>query len=240
MHGGAVSAIIGVPGVPSVAEDIAVARDVLLAGYTGAHIHIAHVASKGAADIIRQAKAKGYPVTAEVTVHHLTLTDEACMGYSTATRVSPPLRSRDHVDAMREALLDGTIDIIVTDHAPHAPEEKDVEFRKAPNGFCGLETSVGVVLTDLYHEGVLTFDQVIDKMSCRPAEIFKLKGGKLAEGAPADITILDLDKEWTVDSDKFYTVGKVTPFEGKKCKCKAVATVVAGKIVMKDGELCGK
>ena len=240
MHEGAVSAKIGVPGVPSVAEDIAVARDVLVAGYTGAHIHIAHVASKGAADIIRQAKAKGWPVTAEVTVHHLTLTDEACLGYSTATRVSPPLRSRDHVEGMRAALLDGTIDMIVTDHAPHAPEEKDVEFRKAPNGFCGLETSVGVVLTDLYHTGVLTLDQVIEKMSCRQAEIFKLKGGRLTEGAPADITILDLDKEWTVDSKKFYTIGKVTPFEGKQCKGKAVATIVAGNIVMRDGEVCKK
>ncbi len=240
MHEGAVSAKMGVPGVPSVAEDIAVARDVLVAGYTGAHIHIAHVASKGAVDIIRQAKAKGYPVTAEVTVHHLTLTDEACLGYSTATRVSPPLRSQDHVDAMRAALLDGTVDMIVTDHAPHAPEEKDVEFRKAPNGFCGLETSVGVVLTELYHKNVLTLEQIIEKMSCRPAEIFKLKGGRLTEGAPADITILDLDKEWTVDSEKFYTIGKVTPFEGKKCKGKAVATIVAGHIVMRDGTVCEK
>lgn len=240
MHEGAVSAKIGVPGVPSVAEDIAVARDVLVAGYTGAHIHIAHVASKGAADIIRQAKAKGYPVTAEVTVHHLTLTDEACLGYSTATRVSPPLRSQDHVDAMRAALLDGTIDIIVTDHAPHAPEEKDLEFRKAPNGFCGLETAVGVVLTELYHKNVLTLEQVVDKMSCSPARIFNLKAGTLKAGAPADITILDLDKEWTVDSKKFYTVGKVTPFEGKQCKGKAVATVVAGKFVMKDGAVCEK
>ena len=173
-------------------------------------------------------------------MHHLTLTDEACLGYSTATRVSPPLRSQDHVDAMRAALLDGTIDMIVTDHAPHAPEEKDVEFRKAPNGFCGLETAVGVVLTDLYHKNVLTLEQVVDKMSCSPARIFNLKAGTLKAGAPADITILDLDKEWTVDSKKFYTVGKVTPFEGKQCKGKAVATVVAGRFVMKDGAVCEK
>lgn len=235
MHEGAVSAKIGVPGVPSVAEDIAVARDTLLAGYTGAHIHIAHVASKGAVDIIREAKAKGYPVTAEVTVHHLTLTDEACAGYSTATRVSPPLRSRDHVEGMRAGLKDGTIDIIVTDHAPHAPEEKDVEFRKAPNGFCGLETSVGVILTELYHTGFLTINEIVDKMSCKPAEIFRLKGGKLTVGAPADVTILDLDQEWTVDNMKFYTTGKVSPFNGKKCKGKAVATVLGGKLVMQDG-----
>lgn len=235
MHEGAVSAKIGVPGVPSVAEDIAVARDTLIAGYTGAHIHIAHVASKGAVDIIREAKAKGYPVTAEVTVHHLTLTDEACAGYSTATRVSPPLRSRDHVEGMRAGLKDGTIDIIVTDHAPHAPEEKDVEFRKAPNGFCGLETSVGVILTELYHTGFLTINEIVDKMSCKPAEIFRLKGGKLTVGAPADVTILDLEQEWTVDNTKFYTTGKVSPFNGKKCKGKAVAAVLAGKLVMRDG-----
>lgn len=235
MHEGAVSAKIGVPGVPSVAEDIAVARDTLIAGYTGTHIHIAHVASKGAVDIIREAKAKGYPVTAEVTVHHLTLTDEACAGYSTATRVSPPLRSRDHVEGMRAGLKDGTIDIIVTDHAPHAPEEKDVEFRKAPNGFCGLETSVGVILTELYHTGFLTINEIVDKMSCKPAEIFRLKGGKLTVGAPADVTILDLEQEWTVDNTKFYTTGKVSPFNGKKCKGKAVAAVLAGKLVMRDG-----
>ena len=235
MHEGAVSAKIGVPGVPSVAEDIAVARDTLIAGYTGAHIHIAHVASKGAVDIIREAKAKGYPVTAEVTVHHLTLTDEACAGYSTATRVSPPLRSRDHVEGMRAGLKDGTIDIIVTDHAPHAPEEKDVEFRKAPNGFCGLETSVGVILTELYHTGFLTINEIVDKMSCKPAEIFRLKGGKLTVGAPADVTILDLEQEWIVDNTKFYTTGKVSPFNGKKCKGKAVAAILAGKLVMRDG-----
>ena len=235
MHEGAVSAKIGVPGIPSVAEDIAVARDTLIAGYTGAHIHIAHVASKGAVEIIREAKAKGYPVTAEVTVHHLTLTDEACAGYSTATRVSPPLRSRDHVEGMRAGLKDGTIDIIVTDHAPHAPEEKDVEFRKAPNGFCGLETSVGVVLTELYHTGFLTINEIVDKMSCKPAEIFHLKGGKLTVGAPADVTILDLEKEWTVDNTKFYTTGKVSPFNGKKCKGKAAAAILAGKLVMQDG-----
>lgn len=235
MHEGAVSAMMGVPGVPAVSEDIAVARDCLLASYTGAHVHIAHVASKGAIDIIRNAKAKGWPVTAEATVHHMTLTDEACMSYNTATKVCPPLRSRDHMEAVREGIKDGTLDIIVTDHAPHAPEEKDVEFRRAPNGFCGLETSVAVVLTDLYHEGVLTLQQIVECMSTKPAEIFKLAGGTLKAGAPADITILDTEKEWTVDSSKFYTAGKVTPFEGKKCRGKAVATVVAGEIVMQDG-----
>ena len=240
MHEGAVSAQLGVKGIPSIAEDIAVARNCIVAGYTGTHIHIAHVASKGAVDIIRQAKAKGWPVTAEATVHHLTLTDEACRSFDTATRVSPPLRSQDHVDAVRGGLKDGTLDIIVTVHAPHAPHHKDVEFTKAPNGFCGLETSVGVVLTDLYHTGLFTLSEIVDKMSCSPAALFGLPGGTLKEGAPADLTILDTEKEWTVDPDKFYTKGKATPYKGKHCKGKAVATIVAGQIVMEDGVVCKK
>lgn len=240
MHEGAVSAKIGVPGVPAISEDIAVARDCLIAEYTGAHVHIAHVASKGAIDIIRQAKRKGINVTSEVTVHHLTLTDEACANYSSAARVSPPLRSMDHVEAMRAAVLDGTVDAIVTDHAPHAPEEKDVEFRYAPCGFCGLETSLAVMLTDLYHTNIFDLKTIISKMSCEPAKLFKLNGGTLKEGSVADITIMDLDKEWTVDSSKFYTRGKATPYEGKKCKGKAVATMLAGKFVMRDGVVCTK
>lgn len=240
MHEGAVSARLGVPGIPSIAEDMAVARDAIIAEYTGTHVHIAHIASKGAVDIVRQEKKRGVPITCEVTVHHLTLTDEACASFSTATRVSPPLRSRDHVEALRDALKDGTIDAIVTDHAPHAPEEKDVEFRNAPNGFCGLETSVGVILTELYHTGLFTINEIVDKMSCRPAELFHLDGGTLREGSSANITILDLDKDWVVDSSKFYTRGKVTPFNGKHCKGQAAATMVDGVFVMKDGVVCKK
>ncbi|MCD8198941.1 MAG: dihydroorotase [Phascolarctobacterium sp.] len=240
MHEGAVSARIGVPGVPSVAEDIAVARDCLIAEYTGAHVHIAHVASKGAIEIVRQAKKKGVNITSEVTVHHLTLTDEACIKYNSAARVSPPLRSKEHVEALRAAVLDGTVDAIVTDHAPHAPEEKDVEFRYAPCGFCGLETSLAVILTDLYHTKIFDLNTIISKMSCEPAKLFKINGGTLKEGSIADITIMDLDKEWTVDSSKFYTRGKATPYEGKACKGKAVATLLAGEFVMRDGVLCTK
>ena len=240
MHEGAVSARIGVPGVPAISEDIAVARDCIIAEYTGAHVHICHVASKGAIDIIRQAKKRGVNVTSEVTVHHLTLTDEACADYNSATRVNPPLRSADHVQAMREAVLDGTVDAIVTDHSPHAPEEKDVEFRYAPNGFCGLETSLAVMLTDLYHTHVFDLNTIISKMSCEPAKLFKLAGGTLKEGSVADITIMDLNKEWTVDSSKFYTRGKFTPYEGKACTGKAVATMLHGNFVMRDGVVCTK
>jgi len=240
MHEGAVSARIGVPGVPSVAEDIAVARDCLIAEYTGAHVHIAHVASKGAIEIVRQAKKRGVNITSEVTVHHLTLTDEACIKYNPAARVSPPLRSKEHVEALRAAVLDGTVDAIVTDHAPHAPEEKDVEFRYAPCGFCGLETSLAVILTDLYYTKIFDLNTIISKMSCEPAKLFKINGGTLKEGSIADITIMDLNKEWTVDSSKFYTRGKATPYEGKVCKGKAVATLLAGEFVMRDGVLCTK
>ena len=240
MHEGTVSARIGVPGIPSISEDIAVARDCIVAEYTGAHVHICHVASKGAIDIIRQAKKKGVNVTSEVTVHHLTLTDEACADYNPAARVSPPLRSADHVEAMRQAVLDGTVDCIVTDHAPHAPEEKDVEFRNAPNGFCGLETSIGVVLTELYHTGIFDLKTIVSKMSCEPAKVFHLDRGTLKEGSRADITILDLNKEWVVDPSKFYTRGKFTPFEGKALKGKAVATILGGKFTMKDGVVIWK
>ena len=238
MHEGVVSARIGVPGIPALAEDVAVARDILVAEYTGAHVHVAHVASKGAIELIRQAKKRGIPVTCEATVHHLTLTDEACADYNTATRVSPPLRSMDHVEAIRAALKDGTVDAIVTDHAPHAPEEKDVEFRYAPCGFCGLETSLGVILTELYHTQLFTINEIIGKMSTEPANIFSLNAGSLKVGKPADIAIIDLNKEWVVNSMKFYTRGKLTPFEGKACKGKAVATMVAGKFVMRDGVVC--
>ena len=237
MHEGLVSARLGIPGVPSVAEDMAVARDCLVAQYTGAHIHIAHVSTKGAVELIRHFKKQGVHVTAEAAVHHLTLTDEACSGFNTAAKISPPLRSMEHVRALRQGVLDGTIDIIVTDHSPHAPEEKDVEFRYAPNGFPGLETSLGVLLTDLYHTGQMDLSTLIDKMSCTPARLFGLPGGTLRPGAVADIAIVDLACEWTVDSNRFYTRGKFTPFEGKKCKGQVAATLLAGKFVMENGEI---
>lgn len=237
MNEGAISTKLGIPGNPTVAEDIATSRDVLLAEYTGAKLHIAHVSSKGAVDIIRQAKKRGAKVTAEATIHHLTLTDKMVEGYNTAAKVAPPLRTMEHVEALREGLKDGTIDAIVTDHSPHAFEEKDVEFRYAPNGFTGLETLVGVALTELYHGKIFTLNELVDKMSVQPARLYNLDAGSLKLGCKADITVLDLEKEWTVDSSEFYTRGKFTPFEGKQCKGKAVATIVGGKIVMKDGAL---
>lgn len=237
MHEGAVSAMLGMKGRPAVAEDIAVARDIMMAEYTGTQVHIAHVSSKGAVELIRQAKQRGVKVTSEVTPHHLTLTDEVVKGFNTATKVNPPLRSSEHVQAMVAGLKDGTIDAVATDHAPHAFEEKDVEFKYAPSGFAGLETALGIMLTEFYHTGLFSLTEIINRMSWSPARILELETGTLKVGAPADITIIDTELEWTVDSSSFYTRGKATPFENKILKGKAVATIVGGRLVMKNGEV---
>lgn len=237
MHEGAVSAILGIPGRPAVAEEIAVSRDIMLAEYTGAALHIAHVSTKGAVDIIRAAKQRGVKVTAEVTPHHLALTDDAVYGYNTAMKVNPPLRPAEHLQALRAGLKDGTIDIIASDHAPHAFEEKDVEFRYAPSGFAGLETSLGVILTELVHSGEFTLEEIIGRMSAGPAKILGLKAGKLDVGEVADVTVIDPEQEWIVDCQQLQTRGKATPFAGKTLKGRAVLTVVDGKIAMQDGQV---
>jgi len=237
MHEGAISAMLGLKGRPAVAEEIAVARDLMMAEYVNARIHIAHVSTAGAVALIRQAKQRGVRVTAEVTPHHLYFTDEALIGFDTAYKVNPPLRSAEHVAALREGVRDGTLDAIVSDHSPHAFEEKDVEFRYAPSGFPGLETAVGAVLTALYHSGLLSLSQIIERMTVAPARILRLEAGNLQVGSPADITILDPDVEWEVTSKKNYTKGRHSPFEGVKLRGKAVATMVEGKFVMRDGEV---
>lgn len=237
IHEGEVSARLGLKGRPAVAEDIAVARNIMLAEYTNSAVHIAHMSTKGAVELVRQAKAKGLQVTAEVTPHHLSLTDEAVIGYNTATKVAPPLRSMDHVEALRQGLKDGTIDAIATDHAPHAFEDKDREYKEAPFGFTGLETALGVILTECYHTGLMTLPEIIEKMATAPAKLLRLPLGTLAEGQAADITVFDPNQEWTVDSKQFYTRGKATPFDGKTLKGKAVATIVKGQLVMKNGEV---
>ena len=237
MHEGAVSAILGMPGRPAVAEEIAIARDIMLAEFTGAPLHIAHVSTKGAVDIIRAARRRGVKITAEATPHHLTLTDEAIYGYNTAMKVNPPLRPADHVQALREGLKDGTIDVIACDHAPHAFEEKDVEFRYAPSGFTGLETSLGVILTELYHSGQFSLSEIISRMSTQPARILGIEGGTLTEGSVADITVIDPECEWTVECERFYSRGKASPFAGRRLKGRAVLAVVSGRIVMQDGQV---
>ena len=237
MNEGHRSAMLGVKGRPTVAEDIAVDRDILLAEYADARVHVAHISSARAVDMVRQAKKRGVKVTAEVTPHHLTLTDDCVDLTDSATKVNPPLRRQADVDAMVEGLKDGTIDAIVTDHSPHAEEEKDREYCLAPSGFPGLETALGVLLTELYHTGKLDLNTLISKMTAEPAKLFALSGSTLSVGSPADIAILDLDREWTVEAENFYTRGTHSPFVGRRLKGRAVMTMVDGQVVMRDGKI---
>jgi dihydroorotase len=237
MNEGHRSAMLGLKGRPTVAEDIAVARDIMLAEYAGSRVHVAHISSARAVDIVRQAKKRGVRVTCEVTPQHLTLTDECVNLFDTSTKINPPLRAQKDCEALLEGLKDGTIDAIVTDHSPHAQEEKDREYIYAPSGFPGLETSLGIMLTDLYHQGKLDLTTIVSKMTCEPAKVFGMDAGTLAVGKSADITVIDPELCWTVDEKKFYTKGSHSPFIGRELKGKAVLTVVAGKIVMRDGEV---
>nr|WP_231036375.1 dihydroorotase [Pectinatus sottacetonis] len=235
MNEGKRSAMLGVKGRPAVSEDIAVMRDILLAEYADAPIHIAHISTRKAVDFVRQAKKRGVKVSAEVTPHNLTMTEDMVDLTDSATKVNPPLRTDEDLAAMIEGLIDGTIDNIVTDHAPHAEEEKDREFRYAPSGFPGLETALGVLLTDLYHTGKVDLPLIINKMTAAPAELFGLDKGTLSKNAVADITIIDTEEQWTVDEDKFYTRGTHSPFAGRKLKGKPVMTIINGRIIMQDG-----
>ena len=237
MNEGHRSAMLGMKGRPTVAEDIAVARDVMLAEYAGARVHVAHMSSARAVDIVRQAKKRGVRVTAEVTPQHLTMTDDCVNLYDSSTKINPPLRTQADCDALLAGLKDGTIDAIVTDHSPHAQEEKDREYMFAPSGFPGLETALGVMLTDLYHAGNLDLKTIISKMTWEPAKVFKLDAGTLNVGSAADITVIDPDKEWVVDAKNFYTKGSHSPFIGRKFKGKAVMTFVDGKMMMRDGKV---
>ena len=231
------SAMLGMKGRPTVAEDIAVARDILLAEYVDSPVHVAHISSARSAELVREGKRRGVKVTAEVTPHHLILTDACVNPLDSSTKVNPPLRGKKDIEAMLEALKDGTIDIIVSDHSPHAEEEKDREYMYAPSGFPGLETTLGLLLTELYHKGKMGLAELIAKMTSAPAALFHLNAGSLEAGMPADITVIDLDKEWIVASDEFYTRGTHSPYVGHRLKGKAVMTVVDGRIVMQDGKV---
>ena len=214
MHEGVVSAELGLKGRPAAAEDIAVARDIILSEITDTPVHIAHISTKHAVDMVRRrAKARGLKITAEATPQHMILTDEALRTYDPRFKVNPPLRSEEHRSAVVEGLKDGTIDAIVTDHAPHTWDEKDQEFSLAPSGFVGLETSVGAVLTHLYHTGAVDLMTIIRAMSTAPARLLGVDAGVIAEGKDADLTIIDLDKEWTVEASSFYSKRKISPFD---------------------------
>jgi len=235
MHEGVVSNELGLKGRPAVAEDIAVARDILLAEATRTAVHIAHISTKNSVDMVRRAKARGVRISAEATPQHMILTDESLRSFNPAFKINPPLRSDEHRQAVLEGLADGTIDAIVTDHAPHAAEDKDQEFNVSPSGFVGLETSVGAVLTFLYHAEQIDLSTIIKDMSCAPARLLHLDAGVVAAGKAADLTILDLDKEWAVDAAAFYSKSKISPFDEMLFHGKAVATIVDGEIIMKDG-----
>ena len=226
-------------GRPTVSEDIAVARDILLAEYADARVHVAHISSGRAVDLVRQAKKRGVKVTAEVTPQHVTMTEDCVSISDSSTKNNPPLRSQADTEAMLAGLKDGTIDMVVTDHSPHAQEEKDQEYCYAPSGFPGLETALGVMLTDLYHTGRLSLPEIIEKMAWAPARVFGLEAGSLSKGMPADITVIDPELSWIVDDKNFYTKGSHSPFIGRELKGKAVMTLVDGKIVMQDGKING-
>ncbi len=231
MNEGVVSTELGIAGQPAAAEDVMVARDIILAELTGAHVHIAHVSTAGAVRLVRDAKARGVRVTAEVTPHHLVLTEEAVRSFDPNTRMAPPLRTKRDTEVLVEALADGTIDCIATDHAPHALSEKEGEFDHAANGVVGLETAVSVLLDRLVRPGLLPLATLVARLSADPARLLSLKGGSLAAGAPADVTIIDPDREITVDPRQFRSKSRNTPFGGWTLRGAPVMTIVGGRVV---------
>jgi dihydroorotase len=226
---------LGLKGRPAVGEEIAVLRDIKLCDFTGGRLHIAHVSTVGAVKAIRQAKSEGVNVTAEACPHHFSLTDdEIGKEFNTNLRVNPPIRTQKDVEAIIEGLIDGTIDCISSDHAPHAEEEKDVEFDQAPPGMIGLETTLGLVKMNLIDKGYLSWADAITKMSFNPARILKLPGGTLEIGSPADITIIDAERKWTVRKDNFHSKSKNSPFIGWKLSGRVDCTILGGRIVYKS------
>ncbi|HEY79166.1 MAG TPA: dihydroorotase [Dehalococcoidia bacterium] len=236
---GIIATRLGLQGIPNAAEESMVARDIALAELTGAWLHVAHVSTAGSVELVRRAKAKGIKVTAEVTPHHLTLTEEKVLGYDTNAKVNPPLRSQADVQALIQGLNDNTIDIIATDHAPHTEEDKLCEFGFAPFGISGLETALGSLMT-LMHQGYLSLNTLVAKLTSEPARIIGDEHGQLgtlAVGAPADITIFDPEQEWVVDTRHFASKGKNTPLADSRLKGKVMATVYGGNLVYHDNAL---
>jgi len=216
MNEGIISTRLGIYGIPRVAEEIIVARDILMAAYTGGKLHLAHLSTRGSVEMVREAKRRGIPVTAEVCPHHFSVTDEAVLSFDPNLKVNPPLRTADDVTAVKEGLRDGTIDVIATDHAPHAPQEKEVEFDAAPFGLIGMETAVGLVFRELVEPGVLTPQQVVEKLALNPRKILGLGDRSFKPGNPAEITIVDPKRKWTVDVHQFKSKSRNCPFDGWK------------------------
>ena len=231
MNEGVVSARLGLKGIPAEAEEIMAIRDILLARRTGGHVHLAHMSTKGSVELIRWGKERGINVTAEVCPHHLSLTEERVEGYDTNAKMNPPLRTAEDVEALQQAVADGTIDLVATDHAPHHYDEKEREFADAPNGIVGLETALAVLVTNLVVPGRIDWPTLVDRMACTPARLFHLPGGSLRRGAVADVTVFDPDVEWTVDPAAFLSKGRNSPYAGMRLRGRAVRTIVGGRTV---------
>ena len=230
MNEGLVSTELGLAGIPAAAEDVMVGRNIALAELTGARLHLAHVSTAGSVRMVREAKSRGIRVTAEACPHHFSLTEEAVRGFNTLAKMNPPLRAWQDVQAIKEGLADGTIDVIATDHAPHAVQDKQREFSDAPFGIVGLETALPLTLA-LVEEGILTLEQAVAKLTSEPAKTFSLAKGSLAPGADADLVIVDQQQSWEVDPSRFRSKSKNTPFAGWKVKGRVIRTFVAGRMV---------
>jgi dihydroorotase len=234
---GKVSTLLGLRGIPNESEDVAVARDLSLARLTSGRLHIAHISTARSLELVLEAKRLALKVTCEATPHHFTLTDEAVRTYDTNAKMKPPLRADHDVSAVRHALRTGLVDVIASDHAPHSIEEKDQEFDAAPFGIVGLETSLGLALTELCHKNGLSLPDLVRLMSTNPAKILGLPSGTRRAGAPADMTLFDPDCEWTVDSSRLVSKSHNTPFSGWQLRGKAVTVIVNGRLLMRDGEM---
>lgn len=237
MNAGETAELLGMKGISNDSEAVIVGRDIILAKSTGVHLHLCHMSTKESVQLIREAKARGEKVTAETAPHYFTLTDKAVEGYNANTKMNPPLRSEEDKKAIIEALMDNTIEVIATDHAPHHIDDKNCEYDKAAFGIVGLETSVALGITYLVNKGYLTPMQLIEKMSTNPAKVLGIDKGTLQEGKIADITIIDPEADYKINASEFESKGRNTPFEGFEVRGKALYTIVSGKIIMEDGGL---
>lgn len=235
MNEGAISTELGLPGMPAAAEDVMVARNVALAELTGARLHLAHISTEGSVRMVREAKSRGLHVTAEACPHHFTITEETVRGYNTYAKMNPPLRTWKDVQAIKDGLSDGTIDVIATDHAPHASQEKQLGFTEAPFGIVGLETALPLTFA-LVDEGVLSLESAVDKLSTAPSKAFGLAKGTLAVGADADVVIVDQQEQWEVDPTMFRSKSRNTPFAGWKVKGRVRTTIVGGRVVFEAAQ----